>query len=192
MEVMSRNTATKILAEATMPSLSLTDRENILLSDWWCIQEDSQDFARLPQAVQETMQAYEVPPDPDNAIYDALLLQSLIDEYIGVKNEYLAQRMSLLGYQDIFVEGEKEILFPCRCCGYETLSRYGEYDICPVCFWEDTGVQNPEQYSGPNHMTLAEARENYIKIGACCESAVPFVDKEGPLKYPRSVDGQEK
>jgi hypothetical protein len=186
MEFMSRKTAAKILAEAKIRNLSLTDRDNILLSDWWCIDEDYQEFHMLPKAIQETIKSYETPPDPENTIYDPLILQSLIDEYIGVKNEYLAQRMSLLGYQDVFIEGEKESLFPCPCCGYETLSRYGEYDICPVCFWEDTGSQDPEHYSGPNHMTLAQARENYMNIGACSESAIPYVDKDGPQKYSRS------
>ena len=27
--------------------------------------------------------------------------------------------------------------YKCLCCGYRTLDTRGEYDICPVCFWED-------------------------------------------------------
>ena len=27
--------------------------------------------------------------------------------------------------------------YKCLCCGYQTLDTRGEYDICPVCFWED-------------------------------------------------------
>ena len=33
--------------------------------------------------------------------------------------------------------------YPCPCCGYLTLGdeHRGGYEICPVCFWEDDGVQ---------------------------------------------------
>ena len=60
-------------------------------------------------------------------------------------------------------------LYQCPCCDYFTLSDRGEYDICPVCFWEDSGwdVDSPDQYSGPNHMTLREGRRNFQYFGAC-------------------------
>ncbi|WP_372448711.1 CPCC family cysteine-rich protein [Streptomyces musisoli] len=32
--------------------------------------------------------------------------------------------------------------YPCPCCGHRVLGRMpGSYEICPVCFWEDDGVQ---------------------------------------------------
>jgi len=32
--------------------------------------------------------------------------------------------------------------YPCPCCGHRLLGEMpGSYEICPVCFWEDDGVQ---------------------------------------------------
>lgn len=31
--------------------------------------------------------------------------------------------------------------FTCPCCGYITLESEHEYDICPICFWEDDWIQ---------------------------------------------------
>lgn len=59
----------------------------------------------------------------------------------------------------------------CVCCGYYTLVGTKEdiaWDICPVCFWEnDVSETNLNQYSGANHMTLTQGRENYRKYSAC-------------------------
>lgn len=81
----------------------------------------------------------------------------------------------------------------CLCCGYKTIDNRGDYDICPVCFWEDERymVLLPEgklttvfdkvdcdddklveiiidMESGANHgLTLREARANYLAFGAC-------------------------
>ncbi|HEI2325144.1 TPA: hypothetical protein SI485_004590, partial [Escherichia coli] len=33
--------------------------------------------------------------------------------------------------------GEEPDLYKCPCCGYLTLPERGQYDICPVCQWED-------------------------------------------------------
>ena len=40
---------------------------------------------------------------------------------------------------------------------------YFEFDICPVCGWENDGVQNdmPDYKGGANKMSLNEAREAY-------------------------------
>jgi len=35
------------------------------------------------------------------------------------------------------------------------------YDICDVCQWQNTGETNID--GGPNKMTLAEAKEAYVK-----------------------------
>ncbi len=81
--------------------------------------------------------------------------------------------------------------YACPCCGCLTLDERGEYDICPVCFWEDDayivigdgkikgirvdGEITDEELldipSGANDgLTLREGRENYRKFGACGES----------------------
>ena len=55
----------------------------------------------------------------------------------------------------------------CVCCGFVTLEARGDYDICPVCFWENDHVVDPHTPSGPNHMTPAEGRANFARFGAC-------------------------
>jgi len=93
--------------------------------------------------------------------------------------------------------------YKCLCCGYRTLDERGEYDICPVCFWEDDVylmigkdsirvLERPEDYlsdeydgedvldmeSGANHgLTLRQGRENFKEFGACEKSMVKNVRK---------------
>lgn len=57
----------------------------------------------------------------------------------------------------------------CPVCDYFTLPNRGQYEICPICFWEDDGldVDRLDVVSRPNHLTLREARANFHKIGAC-------------------------
>src|ERR1700730_18594102 len=60
--------------------------------------------------------------------------------------------------------------FACPCCGFLTRDEEpGNYDSCPVCFWEDDPVQfqYPEKAGGANRVSLQEARENFSRIGAC-------------------------
>lgn len=64
----------------------------------------------------------------------------------------------------------------CPCCGCKTLSERGGFDICQVCFWEDDGQDDYDadvKRGGPNgSLSLKEARENYLRLGACEESMV--------------------
>lgn len=65
----------------------------------------------------------------------------------------------------------------CPCCGFLTLlTGPGNYDVCPVCFWEDDPIQRdePDFRGGANRVSLNEARENYQEYGACEEQ---FMDK---------------
>ncbi|HJB41831.1 MAG TPA: hypothetical protein H9945_04965 [Candidatus Gemmiger avicola] len=49
---------------------------------------------------------------------------------------------------------------PCPCCGKSLVS---EYDICPVCNWENDPIQeaNPDTVRGANWLTLTEARARW-------------------------------
>jgi hypothetical protein len=53
----------------------------------------------------------------------------------------------------------------CACCGYPTLEKRGEFEICKLCWWEDDGQTDPEAEEirgGPNHgHSLAQARRNF-------------------------------
>jgi hypothetical protein len=61
--------------------------------------------------------------------------------------------------------------YRCPCCGFATLPERSLYEICPVCFWEDDGQDDhdaDEVRGGPNGLlSLAEARQNFTRSGAC-------------------------
>lgn len=73
--------------------------------------------------------------------------------------------------------------FRCPCCGCRTLDARGDFDICPVCFWENDGQDDHDAdvvRGGPNgSLSLAEARANYREFGACEER---FIDKVRPTR----------
>jgi hypothetical protein len=60
----------------------------------------------------------------------------------------------------------------CPCCDYFSLSTRG-HDICPVCAWQDDGldIDKPDVVSAPNHLTVREARANFTTVGACDQRA---------------------
>ena len=72
-----------------------------------------------------------------------------------------------------------ELKYTCPCCGYKTLDEEppGTYDICPICFWEDDGVQfdDPDYEGGANEVSLRQAQKNFIEFGACDRGALAHV-----------------
>lgn len=59
--------------------------------------------------------------------------------------------------------------YVCPCCGYATLDEENEYEICKICFWEDDGQDDPKEnecWGGPNLISLAQARVNFLQVGA--------------------------
>lgn len=57
---------------------------------------------------------------------------------------------------------------PCPCCGHVTLTDPGEYDLCPVCFWEDDPEQLrwPNSTDGANGVGLIESQHEYARTGS--------------------------
>jgi hypothetical protein len=59
-------------------------------------------------------------------------------------------------------------LYPCPCCGHRTLPGVGDYDLCPVCYWEDDPNQSrlPWSQGGANGISLVECQQAYLTHGA--------------------------
>lgn len=163
MKKIKRIEAIKKICNNKLSTLSFSERESIIL-DWWWISEEDIEFYRLSEQLKcQILENDEPPEDCENHKYDELILIALFSEYKGVKNTFIAESMVTMGLGTFYVEGEVEKLEVCPCCNYRTLASRGDYDICGLCNWEDNGVNDDEKYSGPNHMTLGEARENFLR-----------------------------
>jgi len=53
--------------------------------------------------------------------------------------------------------------FPCPCCGNNVPGEAGNYEICPVCGWEDDPVQSkdPDFAGGANELSLNETKKRF-------------------------------
>lgn len=84
----------------------------------------------------------------------------------------------------------KKRKYPCPCCGNYTYDQPAKdsYDICSVCYWEDDPIQllDPDYDGGANIPSLNQARENYRRIGAYYESALPHVRPPKPSELPEN------
>ncbi|MEU4773653.1 CPCC family cysteine-rich protein [Micromonospora sp. NPDC023644] len=81
--------------------------------------------------------------------------------------------------------------YGCPCCRCITLDERGMYQICVVCFWEDDGSDDASAHepSGPNgSLTLAQARENFARFGACDELGADWPDQFEEVRC-RLADG---
>jgi hypothetical protein len=76
----------------------------------------------------------------------------------------------------------------CPCCGFKTLGERAVYEICPVCYWEDDGQDDPDAdavWGGPNGaLSLTQARANYMAFEASCDRWTQFVRPPRPEELP--------
>ena len=88
----------------------------------------------------------------------------------------------------VVAEPKDGVRYPCPCCYCLTLEERGGFEICPVCFWEDDGQDSADAdrvRGGPNgSLSLAQARANYARVGACEEKFVKNVRKPAPSEVP--------
>lgn len=66
--------------------------------------------------------------------------------------------------------------FFCVVCGYNTLETQHDWDICPICYWEDDVVGDVDTTSSANEgMWISEAQANFTKFGAVSERLRSYV-----------------
>jgi hypothetical protein len=56
----------------------------------------------------------------------------------------------------------------CACCGYKTISENGNYEICPICYWQSDPAQEADPWfvGGANVPSLFQAQTNFKTHGA--------------------------
>lgn len=152
------------IAKSEITQLTKKKREEIIL-EWWGIDESDAEFLNLPEKLQTEILEFDEPIDDImDPKYIPLLVEVLLFSYYGVKNSYLSKKCSKITGMDIEVTGKVEGLELCPCCGYRTIKKRGYYEICPVCYWEDDGIDNINRYSSPNHMSIHDYRLTKMKL----------------------------
>jgi len=159
---MQRIEAIKIVSQEQLKFLDKDARKSHILN-WWVLDEDDIEFTILSKSLQAEILANEdFKEDPTDTKYDELIMLGLSAQYKGVRNEFIALCINSVMKQNHVVTSDVEKLYPCPCCSYCTLEVLGEYEICPLCSWEDDGTNIVEDYSGVNGTTLAQAKIDFI------------------------------
>jgi hypothetical protein len=170
--------------------LARYDRERLspdaraeILDNWWAIDDTDPSYCGLSDELKNLLATCAQPTHPSDSVFDELIEYAIARSYTGVLNSYLESKLAAIGIASQ-VSGQFQRLELCPCCEFHSLSRLGEYEICPVCFWEDDGTKQSTAYSSANHLTLAEARLSFSQIGAVFLEMKGCVLKDGTERYP--------
>ena len=183
MNVLSREQARLLLSQAYIGCMS-PDERKMEIESWWGLDDEDPEWGYLPAGLQEEMASADEPiGDILSVRYEPLLHLGFSYKMRGVRNEWISHKLAEMDLGEFVVEGSVEYLSRCPCCGFRTLETRGEYFICPVCFWEDDGTSDPDQYSGPNHKTLADGQNNFQAFGVSDERSSNFVVANPEIMY---------
>jgi len=183
-----RKEAQTIIAEKEVPLLSDDDISEILSE--YCIYEytskeevlrDIKD-GELPKLEESAIKYLLSKPSTETlnrSIFKPIIVDYRLFLLERTTNSYLESRLSSFGINKQ-VSGTPEASSVCPCCNYLSIGAgdEGSWEVCRVCFWENGG-------DGPNHMSLSEAKANFLEYGAMSKKSKQFVDPEGPIKYAK-------
>lgn len=128
--------------------------------------DDADEWNRIPAEVREEFEERELRFPLGDPRYDPVLLLWLRTRYAAVTSAHIAERLGIAA-RDII--GSPARLEPCPCCGYRTLGARGDFEICPICWWEDDGQDDRDAdivMGGPNYeLSLTAARVNFLRSG---------------------------
>lgn len=191
---MKREHAIKKQADRLLRKLSVTEREvqleTMQLEDW----SESLFWNSLREDLKIELDEVELRNEPDSKRYDPALLMWLQESLAAVANSYLARELNI----DL-IEGSPDHREACPCCGRRTLDERGWYDICSVCWWEDSGQDNEDAnrtFGLNGGLSLIQARLNYLEHGLFNPKRADLMQlKESADKYVKGrnfeiVDGR--
>ena len=116
------------------------------------------------------------PVDSNYVIIDDDLSINSLDD--SIKERWVATK-PLIGFDKDSKDKALQILkinskFACPCCGHKSYFEKpgGTYGICQICYWEvdPYQIENPDEDSGANPISLRQAQKNYLDFGACEEN----------------------
>jgi hypothetical protein len=168
MKKISRDDAVHLIVNLMLPKISYELRESYIF-ETFCLDEDDSELSYFSGELKKEIISHEAPlNDIDSKKYDPIVLVALSFEYVGVTNEYINSELSKHSSEEVVVTGQVELLHACPCCNYRTIINRGNYEICKICKWEDTGEICLDKYSSANKITLREAKarfqKNYSKL----------------------------
>ena len=186
----SRTQAIAHLSQRDLQNLTPAQRSEMLAGMQCEAWDDDPGWKALTSSLQAELEGVDCEIlEPGDRRYDPALLLPLRHRYLGCTNEYLLEQLKQIDHHYDQISGEAALLFACPCCGLQTLDEQGNYDICPVCWWEDDGMDNATaQYkSGPNHISLIRARINVLQTGIFDPRRADLRAKQAPVeKYARA------
>jgi Cysteine-rich CPCC len=109
----------------------------------------------------------------------------IVEAFAGAPFEGQINPLSHLPIDMSPPETTEELKFACPCCRTRTLRTRSGFEICPVCFWEDDGQDDPDAddvRGGPNgSLSLSDARTNFATFGAWDKASIGSV--RSPLPH---------
>jgi hypothetical protein len=179
---MTREIAIQNFSAILLERLSEDERrdqlETMIIEDW----SETVGWTSLEVEVRFEFENGAFEGDPNDKIYDGILLLWLKDSLLAASNEFLAKELKV----DL-VEGEPLQLEACPCCGRRSIEERFQYEICRVCWWEDDGQDNADagRRAGQNYgISLTEGRVNFIQHGIYDPARTDLLEiKEEKEKY---------
>lgn len=114
-----------------------------------------------------------------------------------------SRRAFFEGYGEKMLAGRRDLVagfigHTCPCCGYPLLNSRGDFEICPLCWWEDDGYDDDalgrpgdlDRLSSPNHTTLRQARQNFeehLKSTPIEDRIIPGINDPTALRNSRRI-----
>ncbi len=107
----------------------------------------------------------------------------------GAMTGRVALGLPELGERSVVVGSRARGVHPCPCCSLLTISDPGDFEICPVCFWQDDGQGGHDAdvvRGGPNgSLSLSAARANFMQFGAVEQATRAHVRGPSDDENPR-------
>ena len=171
--VQKLKTRASVIEELTQIILSQANYEEreLIINNNWGLSEDEFKDLNYPTELKEEMLNFNWSQNNVmSKLYEPLIKKVIFDELSDNTNSKLEKMyFDAVGEKIEIIDKEikvnEEKLFCCPCCHNKTLSERGQYYICPICDWEDDGIDG-DHLSHCNGMTLSEAQRAFCENGS--------------------------